>query len=55
MNCNYFFRILKPSQNISVIIDQYQLNENIMLSRRHKTELTSSELTKSYLKHPLIP
>ena len=27
MNCNYFFKILKPSEKISVIIDQYQSNE----------------------------
>ena len=23
MNCNYFFRLLKPGNKISVIIDQY--------------------------------
>ena len=30
MNCNYFFRILKPAEKISVIIDQYQSNEKIL-------------------------
>ena len=56
MNCNYFFRILKPSQNISVIIDQYQLNEKILYASQDgiRAELTSSELIKSYLKHPLM-
>ena len=24
MNCNYFFRLLKPGNKISVIIDQYE-------------------------------
>ena len=30
MNCSYFFRILKPGEKISVIIDQYQLDEKIL-------------------------
>ena len=30
MNCNYFFRILKPGEKISVIIDQYHSNEKIL-------------------------
>ena len=30
MNCNYFFRILKPGEKISVIIDQYQTDEKIL-------------------------
>ena len=56
MNCNYFFRILKPAQKISVIIDQYQLNEKILYASQDGTrsDLTSSELIKSYLKHPLM-
>ena len=56
MNCNYFFRILKPSQKISVIIDQYQLNEKILYASQDgiRTDLTSLELIKSYLKHPLM-
>ena len=29
MDCNYFFRILKPEDKMSVIIDQYQANEKI--------------------------
>jgi Uncharacterized conserved protein len=55
MNCNYFFRILKPAQKISVIIDQYQLNEKILYASQDGTraDLTSSELIKSYLKHPI--
>ena len=56
MDCNYFFRILKPAEKISVIIDQYQSNEKILYASQDgkRTELTSSELIKSYLKHPLM-
>ena len=56
MNCNYFFRILKPSEKISVVIDQYQLNEKILYASQDGTraDFTSSELIKSYLKHPLM-
>ncbi len=56
MNCNYFFRILKPSEKISVIIDQYQLNEKILYASQDgkRANFTSNELIKSYLKHPLM-
>ena len=56
MNCNYFFRILKPAEKISVIIDQYQLNEKILYASQDgiRTDLTSFQLIKSYLKHPLM-
>ena len=56
MNCNYFFRILKPSEKISVIIDQYHLNEKLLYASQDGTraDLTSSQLIKSYLKHPLM-
>ena len=56
MNCNYFFRILKPSEKISVIIDQYQFNEKILYASQDgtRTDLTSFQLIKSYLKNPLM-
>ena len=56
MNCNYFFRILKPSEKISVIIDQYQFNEKILYASQDgtRTDFTSSQLIKSYIKHPLM-
>ena len=56
MNCNYFFRILKPAEKISVIIDQYQSNEKILYASQDgkRTDFTSLELLKSYLKHPLM-
>ena len=56
MNCNYFFKILKPSEKISVIIDQFQFNEKILYASQDgdRTDFTSLELIKSYLKHPLM-
>ena len=56
MNCNYFFRLLKPSEKISVIIDQYQDNEKILYASQdgYRVNFTSIELIKSYLKHPLM-
>ncbi len=56
MNCNYFFRILKPSEKISVIIEQYQLNEKILFASQdgRRVDFNSRELLKSYIKHPLM-
>ena len=56
MNCDYFFKILKPSEKISVIINQYQLKEKILYASQDGTrvDFTSTELIKSYLKHPLM-
>ena len=56
MNCNYFFRILKPGDKISVIIDQYQFDEKILYASQDgkRADFTSIELIKSYLKHPLM-
>ena len=56
MNCNYFFRILKPGEKISVIIDQYHTNEKILYASQDgkRVDFNSKELLKSYLKHPLM-
>ena len=56
MNCNYFFRILKPGEKISVIIDQYQTDEKILYASQDgkRVDFTSKELLKSYLRHPLM-
>ena len=56
MNCNYFFRILRPSEKISVVIDQYQLNEKILFASQDgkRVDFNSKELLKSYLNHPLM-
>jgi DUF1365 family protein len=56
MNCNYFFRLLKPGQKISVIIDQYQEQDKILYASQDGTRIdfNSKELLKSYLKHPIM-
>ena len=56
MNCNYFFKILKPGEKISVIIDQYQSNEKLLYASQDgkRVDFTSIELINSYLKHPLM-
>ena len=56
MDCNYFFRILKPCERISVMIDQYQSNEKILYASQDgkRKDLNSRELLKSYIKHPLM-
>ncbi len=56
MNCNYYFKILKPGEKISVIIDQYQLNEKLLYASQDgkRVDFTSRELIKSYIKHPLM-
>ena len=56
MNCKYFFRILNPDEKLSVIIDQYDQGGKILFASQdgRKTDLNSSELLKSYLKHPLM-
>ena len=56
MNCNYFFRVLKPGEKISVIIDQYQTNEKILYASQDgkRVNFNSKELIKSYLKHPFM-
>ena len=56
MNCKYFFRILNPDEKLSVIIDQYDQEGKILFASQDgkKTNLNSSQLLKSYLKHPLM-
>ena len=56
MNCDYFFKILKPGEKMSVIIDQYQTNEKILYASQDgkRVDFNSKELLKSYLKHPLM-
>ena len=56
MNCNYFFKILKPGERLSVIIEQYDQVGKILYASQDgkKANLTGKELIKSYLKHPLM-
>ena len=56
MNCVYFFRLLKPGNKISVIIDVQDLEGKILYASQDgiKSELNNNNLIKSYLKHPLM-
>ncbi len=56
MNCKYFFRLLKPGEKISVIIDQYQEDEKILFASQDgkRVDFNSKELIKCYIKHPLM-
>ena len=56
MNCKYFFRLLKPGEKISVIIDQYQTDEKILYASQdgQRVDFNSKELIKSYIKHPFM-
>ena len=56
MDCTYFFRILKPHNKISVIIDQYDQEGKILYASQDgiRSELNNKNLIKSYLKHPLM-
>jgi len=56
MNCKYFFRLLKPGEKISLIIDQYQTDEKILYASQdgQRVDFNTKELIKSYLKHPLM-
>ena len=56
MNCVYFFRLLKPGNKISVIIDVQDPVGKILYASQDglKSELNNSNLIKSYLKHPLM-
>jgi DUF1365 family protein len=57
MDCKYFFRTLTPDKKISVVIDQYDNNNDKLLYASQDgyiADLKSSELLKSYVKHPLM-
>ena len=56
MDCSYFFKILKPGERLSIIIDQYDSSGKILFASQDgkKANLTGKELIKSYLKHPLM-
>ena len=56
MECNYFFRLLKPGDKISVIIDQYTGQDKLLYASQDgkRVEFNSKQLIKSYLKHPLM-
>ena len=56
MNCNYFFKILKPADKISVIIDQYdQYGKILYVSQDGKrVDFSSKEIIRVYLAHPIM-
>ena len=56
MDCVYFFRLLKPGNKISVIIDVNDREGKILYASQDgtKSELNNNTLIKAYLKHPLM-
>ena len=56
MNCTYFFKILKPGDKISVIIDQYDEGGKLLYASQDgsRIDLNNKNLFLSYLKHPLM-
>ena len=56
MNCNYFFRLLKPGNKISVIIDQYENEDKILYASQDgiRTDFNTKYLVKSFLNNPLM-
>jgi len=56
MDCVYFFRLLKPGNKISIIIDQNDKEGKILYASQDgvKSEITNSNIATSYLKHPLM-
>ena len=56
MDCNYFFRLLKPGNKISVIIDQYDVQDKILYASQDgvRSDFNTKCLIKSYLKHPIM-
>jgi len=56
MNCNYFFRLLKPGNKISVIIDQYDSEDQILYASQDgvRSDFNTKNLIKSFLKHPIM-
>jgi uncharacterized protein len=56
MKCNYFFRLLKPGNKISIIIDQYENHDKILFASQDgfRTDFNTKHLVKSCLKHPIM-
>ena len=56
MNCTYFFKILKPGNKISLIIDQHNDEGKLLYASQDgiRVDLNNKNLILSYLKHPLM-
>ena len=56
MDCIYFFRLIKPGNKISIIIDQNDKEGKILYASQDglRSEINNENLIKSYLTHPLM-
>ena len=56
MDCTYFFKILKPSNKISLIIDQHDQEGKLLYASQDgiRIDLNNKNLILSYLRHPLM-
>ena len=56
MECDYYFRVLKPTDNISVIIDQNDNDGKLLYASQDgkAKELSEKNLLVSYIFHPLM-
>ena len=56
MECHYYFRVLKPSDKISVIIDQKDKDGKLLYASQDgkASELNEKNLLTSYISHPLM-
>ena len=56
MNCTYFFKIRKPDNKISLIIDEYDDDGKLLYASQdgNRIDLNNKNLILSYLRHPLM-
>ena len=56
MECHYYFRVLKPSYKISVIIDQSDKDRKLLYASQdgNARKLNEKNLLISYISHPLM-
>jgi len=56
MNCTYCFKILKPNNKISIIIDQHDEEGKLLYASQdgNRIDLNNENLILAYLRHPLM-
>ena len=56
MECNYYFRVLQPSETISVVIDQSDKDGKLLYASQDgkAKEFNEKNLIISYISHPLM-
>ena len=56
MDCEYFFKILKPDNKLSVVIDQYDKEGKIFFASQdgEAIEFNAKNLINSFFSHPLM-